>query len=125
MTSIDPSQARELLLEEQTRLQQIRASLDQEPVGASERDVLGELSYVDQHPADLGSETFEQEKDASILEHVDAQISDVSSALERLESGTYGRCEMCGREIDEDRLRARPATRFCVEDQARVERGVA
>ena len=126
MAAIDLDEARQLLQEEQGRLEQIRSSLAQEPIdGVSEADALGELSSADQHPADIGTETFEREKDLSILEHVDAQLADVEAALARIEDGAYGRCDICGKEIDADRLRARPATRFCVDDQGRVERGVA
>ena len=126
MPAIDPSEARTLLLEERERLEQIRASLALEAgEGVSEEDQIGELSLADQHPADVGTETFEREKDLSILERVDGQLADVDHALKRLDDGTYGTCEVCGRDIDEDRLRARPATRFCLDDQARVERGVA
>jgi RNA polymerase-binding transcription factor DksA len=126
MAAIDLEEAGQLLREEHARLEQIRTSLAQEPIeGVSEADALGELSSADQHPADVGTETFEREKDLSILEHVDAQLADVDAALTRIDGGTYGRCEICGREIDADRLRARPATRFCVDDQGRVERGVA
>ena len=126
MTSIDHDEARTLLLEEQERLQLIRNSLAQEPVdGLSARDALGEISFADQHPADVASETFEREKDVSILGNVDEQLRDVEGALKRLDDGTYGRCEICGKDIGDERLRARPEARYCVDDQARVERGVA
>jgi DnaK suppressor protein len=126
MTAIDQDEARTLLLEEQRRLQQIRNSLSQEPVdGNSEREALGELSFADQHPADVATETFEREKDVSILENIDEQLRDVESALKRLDDGAYGRCEICGKDIGDERLRARPEARYCVDDQARVERGVA
>jgi RNA polymerase-binding protein DksA len=126
MASIDAKEARQLLEDERGRLQQIRASVALEGgEGISEEESLGELSLADQHPADVGTETFEREKDLSILDRVDGQLADVEHALERLEDGTYGTCEACGRDIDEDRLRARPAARFCLDDQARVERGVA
>jgi DnaK suppressor protein len=39
----------------------------------------------------------------------------VLAAIERLESGTYGRCEVCGREIDDERLETRPETNRCRE----------
>ena len=124
--SFDADGARTALHEERARLQQIRAGLAGEAVdGVSEQDALAELSFVDQHPADIGTETFEREKDLSILEHVDAQLADVDRALGRIDDGSYGTCEACGREIDEDRLRARPAARFCIDDQAKAERGVA
>lgn len=125
MTSLSEEEARVLLQEEQARLQQIRVSLQTEPLdGGPEERAIVELSLDDQHPADVASDTFEREKDLSILEHVDAQLADVDRALGRLEQGSYGTCEACGRLIDEDRLRARPAVRFCIEDQEMAERGV-
>lgn len=124
MTSLGEEEARVLLQEEQARLQQIRASLQAEPLdGGSEERAIVELSMVDQHPADVASDTFEKEKDLSILEHVDAQLVDVDRAIGRLEQGSYGTCEACGRRIDDDRLRARPAARFCIDDQQMAERG--
>jgi RNA polymerase-binding transcription factor DksA len=124
MTSLAEEEVRVLLQEEQARLQQIRASLQADPldVGSEERAIV-ELSLVDQHPADVATDTFEKEKDLSILEHVDAQLVDVDRALGRLEQGSYGTCEACGRRIDDDRLRARPAARFCIDDQQMAERG--
>lgn len=88
----------------------------------SEQENLSELSTAAQHQADLGTETFDRERDLSILEQVEAELADVEHALERLENGSYGTCEACGRPIDEARLEAQPATRFCVDDQAAAER---
>ena len=42
------------------------------------------------------------------------QLDDAERALARLDDGTYGRCEGCGRAIPDERLEARPATSFCV-----------
>ena len=124
--AIDTEEARTLLVDEQARLQKIRASLSREPVGGTgEGEALSELSLADQHPADVATETFEQEKDVSILDNVEEQLRDVEDALGRLDDGSYGRCEICGGDIGDERLRARPEARFCVEDQTRVERGVA
>ncbi|HET6951558.1 MAG TPA: TraR/DksA C4-type zinc finger protein, partial [Acidimicrobiales bacterium] len=57
----------------------------------------------------------------SLLEDVDEKIADAHRALARLDRGAYGRCEACGREIPDERLVARPATRFCLEHQATTE----
>ena len=76
----------------------------------------------DQHPADVGTEMFEKEKDISILEQVTSELSDVDRALQRLDAGTYGVCEACGKPIGAERLRARPAATYCVRDQAMIER---
>lgn len=122
--SPDMEAARRRLVEERARLEQVRLSLlDEAAVSEPEREAFSELSLVDQHPADIGTETFEREKDLSILEQVEAQLRDVDRAMARLDDGTYGTCEACGKPIDAARLEARPATRFCLEDQMAAEGG--
>lgn len=46
---------------------------------------------------------------------LEAQLRDVESALSRIAKGTYGICKYCNKEIDEKRLRARPASSSCIE----------
>ena len=72
-------------------------------------------------PADVASETFEREKDFSILEQVEAELADVERALRRIDDGSYGKCEACGSEIGDDRLEAMPAARFCIIHQTQAE----
>jgi RNA polymerase-binding transcription factor DksA len=120
---MEAGRARQLLERERTRLRDLRA--DAELSGseeASEQDSLTELSSVDQHPADQGSETLEREQSLSVLEQLDAELADVERAFRRLEAGEYGTCELCGKPIGDARLEARPAARYCMEDQARMER---
>ena len=42
-------------------------------------------------------------------------ITKIKEALERIESGTFGICEVCGEEISEERLKARPVTTLCID----------
>ena len=119
----DGDGARARLEEERRRLEEVRDSIDSVS-DESERESLSELSSADQHQADIGSETFEREKDLSILEQVEAELADVAHALERLDQGTYGTCEACGQPIGDERLEALPAARFCLKDQALAEREV-
>ena len=109
-------EVRERLLAEQARLGALRDGLQAGLSGESETESLGELSSVDQHPADTGTETFNRERDLGIIDSVDGELSDVETALQRLETGSYGVCEVCGRPIEPERLEALPATRFCVQD---------
>jgi len=123
-TSHDDSSetARSRLVEERARLEGVRGGLDDDHLSdQTEQDSLSELSSVDQHQADMGTETFEREKDLSILEAIESELADVEHALRRLDEGTYGTCEACGRPIDDDRLQALPAARLCRDDQARAE----
>ena len=110
---------RKRLEEERTRLEGVRDGILRE---GEEADEGGELSSVDQHPGDLGTETFEHEKNVSLLEQVSDELLQIEAAFQRLEQGTYGTCQACGRPIAAERLEALPASRFCVDDQAKAER---
>jgi RNA polymerase-binding transcription factor DksA len=115
-------EARSRLDQEQTRLEGLRDDfLEEGLTSETEQESLSELSSVDQHQADTGTETFNRERDMSILESLEAELADVEHALRRLDEGTYGNCDACGRQIDDARLEAMPATRFCLEDQAAAE----
>jgi YteA family regulatory protein len=122
---METEEARRRLDEERARLEEVRASLAEDHLDEeSEQENLSELSAYDQHQADVGTETFEREKDLAILERVEAELADVEHALRRLDDGTYGTCEVCGKPIPEERLEALPATRLCLEHQAEAEREV-
>src|SRR5215210_7831267 len=102
--------ARDHLTEEQARLERLRAGFEAEHLhDESSDESTSELSHLDQHAADVGSDTFEREKDFSILEQVEAELADIERALHRLDDGTYGTCEACGESIGDERLEAMPA----------------
>src|SRR5438067_13900628 len=119
---MDSDAARHRLLDEKERLETVKSTFDDEHLeDESESEAISELASYDQHQADTGTETFEREKDLSILERVESELSDVEHALNRLDDGTYGLCAACGKPIGDTRLEAMPATRFCVDDQAVAE----
>jgi RNA polymerase-binding transcription factor DksA len=53
--------------------------------------------------------------DLRVLDSAEAELEDVGRALQRLDEGTYGTCEACGRAIADDRLAASPLTRRCAD----------
>jgi len=79
------------------------------------KESLGELSGYDNHPADLGAETFERAKDLGLMGNSKALLMKVNHALDRINNGSYGICENCGKPIESERLQALPYTTFCVE----------
>jgi len=123
---MDQEDMRRRLAEEHDRLEEIRAGFDAEHLhDESEDDSMSELSHLAQHSADVATETFEREKDFSILEQVEAELADVERALQHIDDGRYGKCEACGGEIGDDRLEAMPATRFCITHQTQAEADAA
>lgn len=81
----------------------------------------GELSSYDNHPADLGSETFERSKDVGLRDNERVLLSNVEHALEKIHQGTYGRCDRCGSQISQERLAALPWATQCIECQQQVD----
>jgi RNA polymerase-binding transcription factor DksA len=113
---MDAEHARQLIVSERGRLESLVRELEAEGIGTeSETENISELSSLDQHPGDIGTETFEREKDFSLLEQLEAEIEDLDAALRKVEEGTYGICEICGREIGAERLEAMPGARTCIE----------
>jgi len=51
----------------------------------------------------------------AITRDLEIRLAEVKSALEKIENGTYGMCEVSGEKIEEDRLEANPAARTCKE----------
>ena len=113
---------REQLLAEQVSLEEELQEIEKRAAHVDESDRATELSSYEDHPADLASETFEREKDLAIGESVQHTLHKVINALEKLDRGTYGRCDACARPIKKARLRALPFATLCVECQARLER---
>jgi DnaK suppressor protein len=113
-------QAIEARLDERLReLEHTRAAARREDEGMSE----SELSHMDNHPGDEGTETHEQEIEASTEVYLDEEERRIEEARRALANGTYGTCVNCGREISAERLEAMPDAIRCLACQRRLEGG--
>jgi RNA polymerase-binding protein DksA len=124
MTSIDTSEFRVLLQEERSRVEASITHFHDNHAGAME-DEVGELAGrgVDNHPGDMATVTYDRELDEGLEEGAQQTLAQIDRALAKLDDGTYGVCERCGREIGEERLRARPWALLCIDDQRLADRG--
>ena len=117
MSEFDTQQVEKRLREREqeiaTRREQLRRS--------GENMLDSELADYDQHPADEGTETHEQQLDETTDMMLAAEADNVATALARLAKGDYGKCIDCGKEIPRERLEAIPEAVRCIEDQARYE----
>jgi RNA polymerase-binding transcription factor DksA len=73
----------------------------------------GEISRLRLHPADLGSDTGEQEAQLSLSTAVEHRLEQVNLAMERMHKGEYGWCLDCGEELPYRRLRLVPEALRC------------
>ena len=88
----------------------------------SQRDSSGDISGYPTHLADVGSEDFDRDFALSLVSSEQEGLYEIAEALKRLESNTFGICEMCGKAIKKPRLKAVPFARFCLPCQTEVEK---
>jgi RNA polymerase-binding protein DksA len=120
--TVDTARFREELEQQRTRLQ--RTIQNHDIGGSSLIEETGELlsSSADNHLADTASETYDRELDEGLEEDARDQLRQVEEALARVESGDYGTCAVCGREIAVERLEAVPWTTLCIDDARKQQR---
>src|SRR5215813_9228404 len=97
-------------LEDQTRI----------PTGGQ---AVGNLSNAPMHLGDIGTEVYLQELNAALLENEEYLRNEVMAALERIDNGTYGDCENCGKKIIEERLELLPYARYCTPCAEKLQSG--
>ena len=107
--------ARELLARERARVERALASLQ------SGREEDGELSHLDQHPADYATELFDEELEQGLEAQLREELAAIERAERRLEEGTYGLSIESGKPIPDARLEAIPWAERTAEEQARLE----
>jgi DnaK suppressor protein len=74
-----------------------------------------EEESLDNHPADVATETYMRELDHALEGNVEHVIAEIDAALARIDEGTYGTCVRCGSTIAEERLEAMPYATMCIE----------
>jgi RNA polymerase-binding transcription factor DksA len=81
-----------------------------------------EASAFGMHQADAGSDAYDRDFALSLLSQEQDSLYEIDQALKRIETGTYGVCEISGKAIPHPRLEALPFTRYTVECQADIEK---
>lgn len=105
---------KELLLAEKTRLEAELATVGRKnPENPDDWEATPSYTEDSADLNDFSDSIDNFETNTAILKQLETQYNDVKDALERIENGTYGVCEVSGEQIEEDRLEANPAARTC------------
>jgi DnaK suppressor protein len=98
-----------------TRLQNDRASLEQELRGLTQvaRDPTATIGFG-KRVGEGTSEAIGRIERVGQADALAAKLGDVVRALAKLDDGTYGICDRCGAAISLERLEARPSSVLCV-----------
>lgn len=98
---------------------QLRASLEEERTTLqsqlSDLDVDGADNSFDENFADSGQVAAEQGESKALANSFSDTLNDVERALQKLDDGTYGACEVCAKDIGDARLEAMPSARYCID----------
>jgi RNA polymerase-binding transcription factor DksA len=113
-TIVDLDRARELLTTELAELEE-RARFAESSRAEASADTLGQEGALGQHPADYGTEVNTTMEAELSVDTIGEQRRRVIEAIDRLDAGSYARCAVCGRDIDDERLEARLEVATCRE----------
>jgi DnaK suppressor protein len=121
VSTVDTTEYRKRLEDEQARLLHAVGFLEKENPG-SISDELGELAEggTDNHLGDTATALYDRELDEGLEEGARETLVEIEAALQRIDAGTYGVCEGCGKPIGGERLAAIPWARLCIDDQRRA-----
>ncbi len=115
LTAKEIADLRGRLDEEQGELRDQLTTIEEETFAASQSELSGDVG-LDDESADAGTATFEREKDLSIENNVRDLLAKIERALARIDDGTYGICERCGKPIEKARIKALPYVDLCIKD---------
>ncbi len=116
---VDPLEAvKKRIMDEKIRLEAELHEIIERTALAADVEKAAEISSYDDHPADMASETFEREKDLALESNIQSLLTKVNTALEKIDEGTYGICDVCSVEINAKRLEALPWASLCRDCQA-------
>jgi len=116
MNKRETEKFKKLLLAESAQLEeQLNGLGKKDPSAAGGWDVsTGDLSIDSADDNEMADKFETLEDNAGVADKLERQLSEVKSALERIENGTYGTCEICGKAIEVGRLEANPSARISI-----------
>ena len=121
LTDKEIKELQQRLVEERADLQEQFREIEESSFSGDQTDMTGEMGF-DEEYADAGTATFEREKDLSLVNNLQDLIQRIDKALARIDEGSYGLCERCGKPIEKARLKALPYASLCLKDKQAEER---
>lgn len=121
MKSEEIAQFKKLLLSLRERLVGKVDVMQGEALKKSRQDASGDLSNVPIHMADVGTDNYERDIMIELIQNGEEGVRNIDTALEKIEEGTFGMCELCAKKINKERLKAVPYAKLCIDCQREEE----
>ena len=121
MKAEEVAQFKKLLLSVRERLVGKVDFMQGEALKKSRQDASGDLSNVPIHMADVGTDNYERDIMIELIQNGEEGVRNIDTALEKIEEGTFGVCELCAKKINKERLKAVPYAKLCIDCQREEE----
>ncbi|OPJ62394.1 TraR/DksA C4-type zinc finger protein [Clostridium oryzae] len=108
------------LIKEKKRVNEAIEQLNDNDMTKYNVDIASELSFYDNHPSDIATETFQVEMGRSLEANETSMLDKINDALKAIDEGSYGKCKKCGKDIEEERLEALPYAENCIRCQQTI-----
>ena len=112
MTDVDPARVRARLEADERETRERLESMQGDFAGVV--DAQADVATDDEHDPEGATIAFERARVAALVDQARQHLADIDAAVSRLDDGSYGSCERCGRPIEGERLAARPVARTCM-----------
>ncbi len=114
MTKSELNHFKKILLAKREEILNNLGKLKEQEMTSTVKDSAGENSAYSFHMADVGTDNMEREKAFFFATQEGRFLYHIEQAIERIEKGTYGLCQECGKPIGKERLEAVPHARLCI-----------
>jgi DnaK suppressor protein len=121
MKAEEVAQFKKLLLSLRERLVGKVDFMQGEALKKSRQDASGDLSNVPIHMADVGTDNYERDIMIELIQNGEEGVRNIDTALEKIEEGAFGVCELCAKKINKERLKAVPYAKLCIDCQREEE----
>ncbi len=113
---------KELLLKKKNEIVKGIEHIAKDNLKTSQRDAAGDLSAYTLHMADVATDNYDREFSLGLADNEQKILRRVEAALEKIDSKTFGLCELCNKKISKVRLKAVSYAELCVPCQEKQEK---
>jgi DnaK suppressor protein len=121
MTKAEMIAFRKPLLSLKKRIAGDLSELEEQTLRPGGGESAGNLSDLPTHPADLATETMDEEIAMTLVQNEDQLLTEINNALAHIDAGTFGSCENCHQPVSKERLQALPYARYCIRCAREIE----
>ena len=122
MSKKDSKVFADLLLKKKQELMKGIDHITKDALKTSQRDATGDLSAYSLHMADVATDNYDREFSLGLADNEQKLLARINAALERIEAGTFGLCDLCEKKIAKARLKVVPYAELCVPCQEKQEK---